>query len=164
MTPLLVLAEFRCSEGGNAELRKHLDRTLREARAVEGCLQATVWERAAERRLICRRVGRSKANLGLALARSEKVRRDAYVWTARRPARAPAIDARATARRRLAIRRPHLGHGLGARGLAHPVSRKSTRKSVNRTRGARLAVFTRAAGCSRWDVSSPLFDAQRAWA
>jgi hypothetical protein len=30
--------------------------------------------------------------------------------------------------------------------------------------GARLAVFARAAGCSRWDVTSPLFDAQRAWA
>jgi len=30
--------------------------------------------------------------------------------------------------------------------------------------GARLAVFARAAECSGWDVSSPLFDAQRAWA
>jgi hypothetical protein len=30
--------------------------------------------------------------------------------------------------------------------------------------GARLAVFARAAGCARWDVSSPIFDAQRAWA
>jgi hypothetical protein len=30
--------------------------------------------------------------------------------------------------------------------------------------GARLAVFARAAGCSRWDVSSLMFDAQRAWA
>jgi hypothetical protein len=29
--------------------------------------------------------------------------------------------------------------------------------------GARLAVFARAAACSRWDVSSPMFDAQRAW-
>jgi hypothetical protein len=30
--------------------------------------------------------------------------------------------------------------------------------------GARLAVFDRSAGCSSWDVSSPLFDAQAAWA
>lgn len=30
--------------------------------------------------------------------------------------------------------------------------------------GARLALFARAAGCSSWDVSSPMFDAQRAWA
>lgn len=30
--------------------------------------------------------------------------------------------------------------------------------------GARLAVVARAAGCSRWDVSSPMFDAQQAWA
>jgi len=50
MTPLLVTAEFHCSEAGDAELRKHLDRTLDEARGVEGCLQAEVWERPAERR------------------------------------------------------------------------------------------------------------------
>ena len=30
--------------------------------------------------------------------------------------------------------------------------------------GARLAVLAQAAGCSGWDVSSPLFDAQRTWA
>jgi hypothetical protein len=30
--------------------------------------------------------------------------------------------------------------------------------------GARLAVLARAAGCSSWDVSSPMFGAQRAWA
>ena len=52
MTPLLVLAEFRCCEDGDAELRKQLDRTLEEVRAVEGCLQATVWERPAERRYL----------------------------------------------------------------------------------------------------------------
>jgi heme-degrading monooxygenase HmoA len=52
MTPLLVLAEFRCSEEGEADLRSHLDRTLREARGVEGCLQATVWERPVERRYL----------------------------------------------------------------------------------------------------------------
>jgi len=52
MTPLLVVAEFRCSEDGDAELRKQLDRTLEEVRAVEGCLQATVWERPAERRYL----------------------------------------------------------------------------------------------------------------
>jgi len=50
MTPLLVTAEFRCSPDGDAELRKQLDRTLAEVRAVPGCLEATVWERPAERR------------------------------------------------------------------------------------------------------------------
>ena len=50
--PLLVLAEFRCSESGDAEMRRHLERTLQEARTVEGCLQATVWERPAERRYL----------------------------------------------------------------------------------------------------------------
>jgi hypothetical protein len=52
MMPLLVVAEFRRSEGGDAELRKHLDRTLDDARAVGGCVQATVWERPAERRYL----------------------------------------------------------------------------------------------------------------
>lgn len=52
MTPLLVLAEFGCSEAGDVELRKHLDETLRETRAIEGCLQAEVWERPAERRFL----------------------------------------------------------------------------------------------------------------
>ena len=52
MTPLLVTAEFRCSEDGNVEFRKQLDQTLLEARGVEGCLQATVWERPAERRYL----------------------------------------------------------------------------------------------------------------
>jgi quinol monooxygenase YgiN len=47
-----VLAEFRCTEAGDAELRRQLDRTLAETRAVEGCLQATVWERPAERRYL----------------------------------------------------------------------------------------------------------------
>jgi quinol monooxygenase YgiN len=52
MSTLLVLAEFGCSETGDVELRAHLDRTLRETRGVDGCLQATVWERAAERRFL----------------------------------------------------------------------------------------------------------------
>jgi quinol monooxygenase YgiN len=52
MTPLLVLAEFGCSESGDAELRSNLERTLAETRAVEGCLEATVWERPAERRYL----------------------------------------------------------------------------------------------------------------
>jgi quinol monooxygenase YgiN len=50
--PLLVVAEFRCSEAGEAELREHLDRTLAETRAIAGCLHATVWERPAERRFL----------------------------------------------------------------------------------------------------------------
>jgi quinol monooxygenase YgiN len=52
MTPLLVLAEFGCSEDGERELRKHLERTLAAARAIDGCIEATVWERPAERRFL----------------------------------------------------------------------------------------------------------------
>jgi heme-degrading monooxygenase HmoA len=52
VTTLLVTAEFRCSAEGDAALREHLDRTLSEVRAVEGCLHAVVWERAAERRYL----------------------------------------------------------------------------------------------------------------
>jgi len=52
MTPLLVLAEFACSPSGEVELRSHLERTMAECRAVAGCLQATVWERPAERRTL----------------------------------------------------------------------------------------------------------------
>jgi quinol monooxygenase YgiN len=60
MNPLLVTAEFRCTEDGDAELRRHLDRTLDEARAVEGCLHATVWERPAERRYFFTTVWRDR--------------------------------------------------------------------------------------------------------
>lgn len=49
---LLVLAEFRCSEAGDGELRRHLEQTLASVRAIEGCLQASVWERPAERRYL----------------------------------------------------------------------------------------------------------------
>ncbi|MEB2345417.1 MAG: antibiotic biosynthesis monooxygenase [Deltaproteobacteria bacterium] len=52
MATLLVLAEFRCSEAGDVEMRRHLGRTLAEVRAVPGCLQAGVWERPAERRYL----------------------------------------------------------------------------------------------------------------
>ena len=52
MNPLLVLAEFGCSSDGEAELRQHFERTLAETRATPGCLQATVWERPAERRFL----------------------------------------------------------------------------------------------------------------
>ena len=47
--PLLVLAEFVCSEAGDAEFRSHLERTLTEARSIDGCLHAVVWERPARR-------------------------------------------------------------------------------------------------------------------
>jgi quinol monooxygenase YgiN len=50
--PLVVFAEFGCTQDGEVELRKHLDQTLRETRATEGCLQATLWERPAERRFL----------------------------------------------------------------------------------------------------------------
>ena len=46
---LLVLAEFVCSPEGDTEFRAHLDRTLSEARAIEGCLHAVVWERPERR-------------------------------------------------------------------------------------------------------------------
>lgn len=52
MTPLQVLAEFACSESGDAELRKQLERTLEETRATPGCLEAQVWERPGERRYL----------------------------------------------------------------------------------------------------------------
>jgi quinol monooxygenase YgiN len=52
MTPFMVVAEFRCTEEGEILLRQQLDRTLQEARAVDGCLHATVWERPAERRFL----------------------------------------------------------------------------------------------------------------
>ena len=50
--PLLVVAEFRCTAEGDAELRAQLERTLAEVRAVPGCLEAHVWERPAERRYL----------------------------------------------------------------------------------------------------------------
>jgi quinol monooxygenase YgiN len=49
MTPLLVLAEFVCSPDGDVEFRSHLERTLRETRAIDGCLHAVVWERPGRR-------------------------------------------------------------------------------------------------------------------
>lgn len=51
-TPLQVLAEFACSESGDAELRQHLERTLAETRATPGCLEAMLWERPSERRYL----------------------------------------------------------------------------------------------------------------
>lgn len=48
--PLLVLAEFVCSESGDPEFRSHLDRTLQEVRAIPGCLHAVVWSRPPDGR------------------------------------------------------------------------------------------------------------------
>jgi hypothetical protein len=86
--------------------------------------------------LICRRVGRSKANLERALARPEKARRDAYVDTA-----APGTSASdrragygATAARN--TRRRTSGMTFALEDSRTRPSRKSTRKSVNRTRAA----------------------------
>jgi quinol monooxygenase YgiN len=62
--PLLVLAEFRCSEDGDVELRRHLERTLHEVRGVEGCLQATVWERPLERRHLFTTLWRDREAVG----------------------------------------------------------------------------------------------------
>lgn len=47
--PLLVVAEFVCTEQGNAEFCQHLERTLAEARSIEGCLHAVVWNRPNRR-------------------------------------------------------------------------------------------------------------------
>ena len=49
MTTLLVLAEFVFTEAGEAEFRRHWDRTLEEVRAIDGCLQAVVWSRPGRR-------------------------------------------------------------------------------------------------------------------
>jgi quinol monooxygenase YgiN len=49
VTPLLVLAEFVFTEDGETEFRRHLDRTLEETRATDGCLQAVVWTRPGRR-------------------------------------------------------------------------------------------------------------------
>lgn len=47
--PVLVLAEFGCTQRGDVALRAHLDQTLTEARGTTGCLQAHVWERSGRR-------------------------------------------------------------------------------------------------------------------
>lgn len=47
--PHLVLAEFVFSEEGEAAFLGHLERTLEETRATEGCLQAVVWSRPGRR-------------------------------------------------------------------------------------------------------------------
>jgi hypothetical protein len=93
-------------------------------------------QRDDEGSLICRRVGRSKANLERALARPEKVRRDAYVDTA-----APGTSASerragygATAARN--TRRRTSGMASALEDSRTRPSRKSTRKSANRTRAA----------------------------
>lgn len=44
-----VLAEFVFSEDGEAWFLRHLDRTLQEVRATEGCLQAALWSRPGRR-------------------------------------------------------------------------------------------------------------------
>jgi hypothetical protein len=49
MTPLLVVAEFVFTEEGEAAFLPQLDRTLAEARSVDGCLQAVVWTRPDRR-------------------------------------------------------------------------------------------------------------------
>lgn len=49
MSPRLVLAEFVFDEEGEAAFLAHLDRTLAEVRAVEGCIQAVVWTRPGRR-------------------------------------------------------------------------------------------------------------------
>jgi hypothetical protein len=47
--PLLVLAEFVCSPDGDPIFRSHLERTMIEVRAIDGCLNAVLWERPERR-------------------------------------------------------------------------------------------------------------------
>jgi hypothetical protein len=47
--PLLVLAEFVCSIDGDVDFRAHLDRTMTEVRAIDGCLHAALWQRPERR-------------------------------------------------------------------------------------------------------------------
>lgn len=49
MNPILVLAEFVFTEDGEAEFLPYLDRTLKEIRDTDGCLQAVVWNRPGRR-------------------------------------------------------------------------------------------------------------------
>lgn len=49
MQPLVVIAEFACSEEGDSAFRREMERTLAEIRAVRGCLQATLWSRPDRR-------------------------------------------------------------------------------------------------------------------
>lgn len=49
MVPLLVLAEFVFTDGGEEEFLRHRDRTLAEIRGIDGCLQAVLWARPGRR-------------------------------------------------------------------------------------------------------------------
>lgn len=49
--PLLVVAEFVFSEDGEREFLVHRDRTLDEARGVDGCIQVLLWSRPGRRYL-----------------------------------------------------------------------------------------------------------------
>lgn len=49
VSPLLVVAEFVFTAEGEAEFMLHRDRTLDEARSVEGCIQAVLWNRPGRR-------------------------------------------------------------------------------------------------------------------
>jgi hypothetical protein len=60
MTHLLVLAEFRCSEDGDAELRKQLDRTLEEVRRLRA-LDARSTRMVGAGPTTCRHCGRELA-------------------------------------------------------------------------------------------------------
>lgn len=86
--------------------------------------------------LICRRVGRSQANLERALARPEKVRRDAYVDTAARGVSASDRPAGYGATAARNTRRRTSGMTSALEDSRTRPSRKSTRKSVNRGRPA----------------------------
>ena len=44
-----VVAEFVCTEEGDAEFGRHLEQTLTAVRSIEGCLHAVVWTRPNRR-------------------------------------------------------------------------------------------------------------------
>lgn len=49
MAPILVLAEFVFSDEGETAFLGYRDRTLDEARGIEGCIQAVLWTRPGRR-------------------------------------------------------------------------------------------------------------------
>jgi hypothetical protein len=143
--PQAIDAVVPAAEAVRRALRRALQRAgrtssgSRKPRAEEertGAAPRKQPQREDEGSLICRRVGRSTDNLERALARPEKVRRDAYVDTA-----APGTSASdrragygATAARNTRKRTSGMASALED-SRAQP-SRKSTRKSANRTPGA----------------------------
>jgi hypothetical protein len=133
----------RASAAAARALRRTLERAGRSARVRLGAKEgsprvgaARATPRSDDGSLIGRRVGRSKSNLERALARPEKMRRDVYVDTA-----APGTSAShrragygATAARN--TKRNTAGMTATLEDSRTRPSRKSTRRSSNRSKSA----------------------------